>query len=583
MKKFKILKILRVACSLIIFCMISMQFLDVYHTLPKPYYRYNVIGTMFVPSLLKMLATTSIAAGSAFFTFVILSILFGRTYCSFACPFGTLMDILRRVSQFPAKSKLLKNTKFGKFCKKNFFTQKFHKSRNVVRGAFLAFATLAIIFGYGALLGLIEPYSLYGKIMGCTVHSTEGIVVDKLGSILAGFGVYSVPPVSGHPEVSLASFGLAILILIGIWLASAFRGRLYCNTICPVGAFLGIFSKFSIFKLSFDKSKCVSCGLCERNCKTECIDVKNKKIDSSKCVLCFNCASQCPKSAIKITTSFAKSEKPIKQEVDKCDTETNNASVQSPRRRTLIGGLATATAILCSAAKKDSQAGKKIQRNKSKCKNVSPYSLDPSDPRSAMTTPPGSKSVENFLEHCTGCQICTSACKAHILKPSITEWGLSGIMRPFMDYTAGFCLYECHNCSKVCPTGAIQFISGKNKRQEKIGTAIFDENLCVVKTDGTDCAACGEHCPVQAIELIPFGDPKNSLYIPHVHKDVCIGCGACEYICPVKPKKAIVVRGLAEHKKATLFDESMRLFKPQESANKESTPPTQNSGSLFPF
>jgi ferredoxin len=127
-------------------------------------------------------------------------------------------------------------------------------------------------------------------------------------------------------------------------------------------------------------------------------------------------------------------------------------------------------------------------------------------------------------------------------------------MQPYMDFNEGFCLYECHNCSKACPTGAISFVSGKQKRQIKIGTAIFKEDLCIVKTDGTDCAACGEHCPVQAIEMIPFGDKKDSLYIPHIHPDVCIGCGACESICPVRPHRAIVVEGLAVHVQAKKFD-----------------------------
>jgi ferredoxin len=121
-------------------------------------------------------------------------------------------------------------------------------------------------------------------------------------------------------------------------------------------------------------------------------------------------------------------------------------------------------------------------------------------------------------------------------------------MQPYMDFSDGFCLYDCHSCSKACPTGAINFISGKVKRTTKIGTAIFNPDLCVVKTDGTDCAACGEHCPVQAIEMLPYGKKEDSLYIPHVHADVCIGCGACEHLCPSRPFSAIYVEGHLVHK-----------------------------------
>lgn len=143
-------------------------------------------------------------------------------------------------------------------------------------------------------------------------------------------------------------------------------------------------------------------------------------------------------------------------------------------------------------------------------------------------------------------------------------------MQPFMDFSQGFCLHTCHACTKACPTGAIKFLTSKEKLRVKIGTAKFKKSLCVVKTDGTDCAACAEHCPVQAIEMIPFGKLENSLYIPHVHEDVCIGCGACEYICPVTPHKAIVVQGIKVHKKAVVFDESMRIYKHQE--KKKSAP-----------
>lgn len=266
--------------------------------------------------------------------------------------------------------------------------------------------------------------------------------------------------------------------------------------------------------------------------------------------------------------------KPEENGLLRTENESAKKDFKMPRR-SFAAGLLPLGAILCSAAKNDSAAGKNSAASKD---NISPYSLDPSDPRSRMPSPPGSVSVENFLENCTGCQICTAACKAHILKPSTGQWGLSGFMRPYMDYLEGFCLHACRSCSDACPTGAIKFITEEQKRFEKIGTAIFKEDLCVVKTDGTDCAACAEHCPVQAIEMIPFGDPKNSLYIPHVHEDVCIGCGACEYICPVLPKKAIVVRGLAVHTRATPFDESMRIYKPEQEEKK----PAKNAAPVDP-
>ena len=201
-----------------------------------------------------------------------------------------------------------------------------------------------------------------------------------------------------------------------------------------------------------------------------------------------------------------------------------------------------------------------------------------------LGVPAGAQSLKNFSEKCTGCQICVSACKANILKPSLLEWGLSGLMQPYMDFTDGYCLYTCHACTKACPTGAIKFLSGREKKRVKTGTAKFKPSLCVVKTDGTDCAACAEHCPVQAIEMIPFNTKRKSAqFIPHVHEEVCIGCGACEYICPVRPHRAIVVQGLSEHREAKEWNDSMRIYKlPSRSAPADSAP-APAPDNPFPF
>ena len=556
----KILRILRIIIALAVFVLISAQFLDAYHKLPKPYFMYNPTATQFAPSLLKMLATGSVVAGAAFVTFTVFALIFGRAYCSFFCPFGILMDIFRRIGK-PLRPK--KGMRFA-------------PAHNYIRAAFLALAVAAIAFGYTALLGIIDPYSLYGKIMGSVFHPTIGLSIDELGDILYSFGAYAVSPVDGDSSVALSAFGFALFILFAIAIVSAIRGRLYCNTVCPVGAFLGFLSKFSLFKLGFSPEKCVSCGLCERNCKTQCMDSKKKTLDFSRCVLCFDCASKCPKNAIKIVPNdFLRR----KIRADKASAGPNapkpasvNAQKSFSASRRAFPALAVGIgALFSSAAKSDAQAAKRMRLRKNgsgeKCgaeNDVpSPYGLKGERADKRLCVPAGSKSVENFLEHCTACQACVAACKSQVLKPSAGEWGLSGFMQPFMDYSSGFCLYTCHSCTKVCPTGAIDFLTNPQKQKVKIGTAVFQKDLCVVNTDGTDCAACAEHCPVQAIEMVPFGKKENSLYIPFVHSNVCIGCGACEFVCPVRPHRAIVVRGLAEHRQAKKFNESMRKFIPE--------------------
>lgn len=585
---FKIAKCLRVTVALAVFVLISAQFVDIYHNLPKSYFKWNPTATQFLPSFLKLLSGTAVLSCWAFFTWTFIALILGRAYCSFACPFGILMDIFRKIAIFPAVSKKLKKTSIGKFCQKKFAVYRFSKARNIMRGSFLIIAILCIVAGYTSLLGLIDPYSLYGKFMGGIVHPSVAMFTDWLGLTLSKFDIYAIPSTNGNPEVPLAAFGLALIILFGLLISSALRGRLYCNTICPVGTFLGMLSKFSLFKISLDESTCVSCGMCERLCKTQCIDSKAKTLDYSRCVDCFNCGVQCPKNAIKIKSVFSKKSEKESSENFSSNRKTVKEKSVSLSRRDFPKRFAGLLAILGLSAKAEAQMRQqKRKRNCGTCEvdeNLyTPYKKKGTRPDYRITLPPGAESLENFAEHCTGCQICVSACKSQMLKPSISEYGLAGFMQPYMDFNEGFCLYDCHSCTKVCPTGALKFLTGKQKRKTKIGTAIFKPSLCVVKTDGTDCSACGEHCPVQAIEMIPFGDKSKSLFIPKVHEDVCIGCGACEYVCPVAPHKAIMVRGLRVHVEAVEFKESMRFYKAPKKEEKKTEPKPLPADNPFPF
>ena len=591
---FKFLRNTRVAVALGVFILITAQFMDMYHELPRAYYMHNPTHTQFVPSLLKMLGTGAVAATSAFVVFGVFALVFGRAYCSFFCAFGIFMDIISRSARAVLSTRIF-NAKPAKNFARKLFSRKYRKPRTALRAIFLLAAVACITFGWSALLGFVDPYSLYGKIFGSAIRPAAALAFDSANNLAYDLGIYSVEPLEGDPRVAISAFGAALAILTAISLASIARGRLFCNTLCPVGAWLGLLAKFSLFKLSLDTKKCVSCGLCERNCKAECIDSKNKSLDFSRCVLCLDCAANCPKRAIKITpnrlylpTSKKDANKkseiqsptsPARFATSRPDTPTAHSPLdfKIPRRAfaATAGGLA---ATLCAAAKRDSLPAKPdTATSATNTANISPYTVGGDRPDKRLTVPPGSKSIENFLEKCTGCQICTAACKAQILKPSTGEWGLSHIFQPYMDYAEGFCLFDCHSCSKACPTGAIEFITHKQKHSIKIGTAILDENLCVVKLDMTDCAACAEHCPVQAIETVPFGDKKNHLYIPKVHPEVCIGCGACESICPSRPHRAIVVEGLSTHIRAKKFDDSMRFHTPTQ------TPAESSPQSPFPF
>ena len=168
-------------------------------------------------------------------------------------------------------------------------------------------------------------------------------------------------------------------------------------------------------------------------------------------------------------------------------------------------------------------------------------------------TPPGSVSQKRFQQHCTSCHLCVSKCPSHVLKPAFMEYGLAGIMQPTVSFEKGFCNFDCTVCGDVCPNGAILPISVEQKHLTQMGYVVFIEENCIVYTDGTSCGACSEHCPTQAVAMVPY---KDGLTIPHVNKEICVGCGGCEYVCPARPFRAIYIEGNPVQKEAKPFKEN---------------------------
>ena len=166
-----------------------------------------------------------------------------------------------------------------------------------------------------------------------------------------------------------------------------------------------------------------------------------------------------------------------------------------------------------------------------------------------FTSPPGSRDIENFNDRCTACSLCITRCPSSVLRPAVLQYGMNGIMQPFLDFNAGYCNYDCTICGEACPTGAINRLSVAEKHLIQTGKSVFIKENCITYTNGTDCGACSEHCPTKAVKMVPF---KNRLVIPEVNQAICIGCGACEYVCPVRPVKAMYVEGNLIHEKAEL-------------------------------
>jgi ferredoxin-type protein NapF len=318
-----------------------------------------------------------------------------------------------------------------------------------------------------------------------------------------------------HAGVTLI---VAIVSFIIVGIMAWRNGRAYCNNICPVGTVLGFLSRFSFFKIRIATTSCNNCGLCERACKSSCIDSKNQYIDYSRCVACMNCLNMCKKQALTYSA-------PQKKSVALADENTDTT-----RRSFLsIAGLFALSSV--------------VKAQDIKMDGGLAVIIDKEVPdRQTPILPAGSENAKQFTQRCTACQLCVSVCPNNVLRPSNE---LGSLMQPHLSYERGYCRPECTKCSEVCPSHAIQPITREEKSSIKIGSAVWIKDNCVVFGDNVRCDNCARHCPTGAIQMIPVnaGNP-DSLSFPSINNERCIGCGACEFVCPARPFSALYVNGV---------------------------------------
>lgn len=486
----RILKKIRVVISLIFILSVSILFLDLSFSIQDSFSQYPIY-LQFIPSLLKFFSIGSLTA-VGFIAVIVLTILFGRVYCSTICPLGILQDIVTYIS--------------NKFKTVNFlYNRPFTKTRYF----FLGLAFIPFLLGSVVGLNLLDPYSNYGRILTNIIRPFAMGINNLAVYVLESVNIYSVTPLEYKGLTLFAVlFSFSIFALI-IFLSKNY-GRLYCNTVCPVGTLLGLLSKISIFKIGIIESNCIKCGECEVSCKSSCIDSEHEIVDFTRCVGCFNCLDVCPSIGISYLPRYS---------------SLKSKNVNSEKRNFI-----KSIALFLIGTERLLNAQQNIISYKDSTKPVI---------RKTPTTPPGSISLNHFSDNCTACHLCVSSCPSQVLQPAFLEYGLLGIMQPRMDFKTSYCDFNCTICSEVCPSGAILPQSVETKQLIQLGKSKFIKENCVVHTEKTDCGACAEHCPTKAVRMEL--DPEINRKAPKITEDICIGCGACEFACPTKPYKAIYV------------------------------------------
>ena len=432
---------------------------------------------------------------------IAMTLVFGRIYCSIICPLGILQDIIGWV---------------GKKVKKNRYT--FSKAISWLRYTMLGVMVVALVAGIGSIVQLLAPYSAFGRIATTLLQPLYKMGNNVLAAISEHYDNYAFYHTeTGVPNITIV-LAIACVTLVVLAVLAYRNGRTYCNTICPVGTVLSFLSRFSWMKIQFDADKCKNCSLCTKNCKAACIDFKSHQVDYSRCVVCGDCIESCKFGALEYGMSTQSNQK---------------AAIDPSKRSFLLASAMMTTAALAQEAKMTDGGLADIEDK------VAPE-------RQTPLTPPGSPSARNMAQHCTGCQLCISECPNEVLRPS-GDW--LHLMQPTMSYELGYCRPECTRCSEVCPAGAIKPIQKEEKSSIQIGHAVWVKKNCIPLTDGVSCGNCARHCPVGAIEMVPSDpDDEESLKIPVVNESRCIGCGACENLCPARPFSAIYVEGHEVHK-----------------------------------
>lgn len=448
---------------------------------------------------------------------VLLTLLVGRAWCGWICPLGTLLEW---VSFKRARDILLKGVKAESSGIKGVSIMRPYDRLRKLKYFLLVVALLMALLGSLFLLSL-DPLAIFTRTMTTSIlpaifygiNSLERLLyqVSFLTPALDWFeGVVRGTVLPAAQPLFLQNLGIA-LVFIGILALNLLAHRFWCRYLCPLGALLGFFAKFSIFRPMIG-SACTSCSRCAQVCRPGAIQVQSGvlHIQPSECTMCLDCLASCQPGDMHLRPHY----RPAPKE----DFDLS--------RRETLGALATGTAAVL-------LLGSQLHRHQ---------------PNSWRIRPPGVEDEDTFLSTCLRCSQCMKICPTTALQPALNEAGLEGLWTPIVVPRQGYCDYGCTACGQVCPSGAIPKLSLEEKRLAVLGTARIDRDRCLPWASATTCVVCEEMCPtpdksiiLEEATVIDAYGMELVVQRPTVLRETCIGCGICEQHCPLSGEAAIRV------------------------------------------
>ncbi len=472
------------------------------------------------------------------------TLLLGRVFCNWMCPYGTLHQFVGFLFNIRSNRDNIDKNRY----------------RSIYQLKYLLLAVFLVLAAFGSLqIGLLDPICLLVRTFTVAIAPASDLAAANVAALLRErlgldpepLSLFSSAP--GAPMQRIFSGAWVVgLMLVGLVGMNLVVPRFFCRVLCPLGAFLGVLSRFSWWRIDRDVTKCTDCDLCLKSC--EGASDPHQALRKSECFVCFNCIDDCPEDAL----SFRLAPLPVKDKIvgkikDGTATlfkrrviskvpETEVLAPAVPRRRWLfavLGGALSYPFLRLSAAVNKRGFHEKAIR------------------------PPGSVAEPEFLERCIKCDQCINVCPTNVLQPSgLAEGGLEGLWTPVMDFSIGFCQLNCTLCSEVCPTGAIQKTSlarklGVGDHEEdgpiSVGTAFFNRGRCLPWAMETPCVVCEEVCPVSPkaigayeVPITRWDGKETTLQRPYMRPELCIGCGICEHECPVLDDAAVYVTAIGE-------------------------------------